>query len=158
MLLADWELKQTPMIASISVGYDSIVLFALRVSFGPVDARSSSALFADLEMDLATDLASFMLTLIFSQAAFPSSDSMALLKSATSNLPMNQPMAIPPLENISLGVVGAWGEPLSPVGVAAGVDKVGFRLLSLSDDGTTRILSLEVLPWSLGDTTFSLSS
>jgi hypothetical protein len=81
MLLADWESKQTPMIASISVGYDAIVLFALHVTFGPVNAKSSSALFGDLEMELATDLASFMPTLIFSRAALPSLDSMALLKS-----------------------------------------------------------------------------
>jgi hypothetical protein len=66
MLLADWELKQTPMIASISVGYDAIVLFALHASFGPIDAKSLSAVFADLEMELATDLASFMPTLSFS--------------------------------------------------------------------------------------------
>jgi hypothetical protein len=63
-------------------------------------------------------------------------------------------MAIPPLENISLGVVGAWGEVLSPVGVAVGV---GLRLLLLSDDGAAKISSLEVLPQSLGDTTFSRS-
>jgi hypothetical protein len=86
----------------------------------------------------------------------PLLDSMALLKSFQT-LPMNRPMAIPPLENISLGVVGAWEEPLSPIGVAAGVGMVGFRLLSLSDDGAGRISSLDILPWTLGDTTFSLS-
>jgi hypothetical protein len=69
---------------------------------------------------------------------------------------MNQPMAIPPLENISLGVVGACGELLSLVGVAVGVDTVGLQLLLLSDDGTARISSLEVLPRSLSDTAFLL--